>query len=320
MKQKSIMCMLVFVCTLTLSACQPSKEMVSVTVYPIQYIVERLVGDTIRVRNISSDEVIQSAGIDTNYESTLEDSSILFYISGLEPYFDVYSDGIKESKVELIDLMSRDVHQTFQRIETSTTEGVSVVTELPYYEGTVFDIVDMYEEDPTFYVDPMAMIGAAETVYGVLVEVYPEHRATFEENLEILKLDLSTLDSKYQALNQLENEIKFVSMTPNFGTWQKIYGVDVYPVCLSKYGALPTNEQLSIIKQRIIDDGVMYIAKEDNLNEEMSELYVQLVEELGLIEIDLNNLSSIEEADQLENKDYLTLMYENLTSLEEMGK
>ena len=42
------------------------------------------------------------------------------------------------------------------------------------------------------------------------------------------------------------------------------------------------------------------------------------MDELGLIRVDLNNLSSLTSAQSEGNKDYLTLMYENLAALETM--
>ncbi|MBO7698647.1 MAG: zinc ABC transporter substrate-binding protein, partial [Erysipelotrichaceae bacterium] len=113
--------------------------------------------------------------------------------------------------------------------------------------------------------------------------------------------------------------IKFVSMTGSFGCWQKDFGFQVYPVCLSKYGALPSDAQLEVIKNRIINDRVQYIAYEQNLPEDMLELFLQLESELGLKRITLHNISSLT-ATQIESgKDYLSLMYENLSVLDSIA-
>ncbi len=304
------------ICILMLSGCQSPSASVSVTLYPIQYLVERIGGEYVEVNNISDNTVIQGATPVSNYEETLENSSMLFFISGLEPYFDVYQVGIRNSNVPLIDLMSQGVFSKFERYTTTTSNGTTITVETPFYEGDTFSLVDTYDEDPSFWMDPIAMIGAAEIVRDYLSSKYPDHTAYFQENFEKLEIDLAVLDSKYQDLKNTGTNISFVSMSPNFGSWQKAYGFNVYPVILSKYGALPSNTQLTVIKQRIIDDGVQYIAKEDNLTPEMQVLYAELVEELGLQEIELNNLTTSGESLTAENKDYLTMMYDNLTSLE----
>ncbi|MDD6005222.1 MAG: zinc ABC transporter substrate-binding protein, partial [Firmicutes bacterium] len=113
--------------------------------------------------------------------------------------------------------------------------------------------------------------------------------------------------------------IKFVSISASFGNWQKAYGFQIYPVCLSKYGALPSDEELEIIKKRIIDDEVKYIAYEPNMTEDMLNLFNQLETELGLTRVNLNNVSSLTVSQSANNKDYLSLMYENLNVLENMA-
>lgn len=113
--------------------------------------------------------------------------------------------------------------------------------------------------------------------------------------------------------------ISFVSMTPSFGNWQKSYGIKVYPITLSKYGALPTSDQLAAMKKRIKSDHVRYIAIEQNLSEDMEKLQQQLIDELALIPVNLNNLSSISSEDKKASKDYLTIMYDNLKALESIA-
>ena len=163
----------------------------------------------------------------------------------------------------------------------------------------------------------------AKDINEYLSSNYFEQSQYFNENYEKLADELIALDASYNALSlQLaaNNEtIKFVSMTGSFGCWQKDYGFQVYPICLSKYGALPTDEQLEIIKQRIIDDGVEYIAFEANLPEEMIELYNSLISELGLKRVNLYNISSLTSSQLSSGKDYMSLMLENLSILQNMA-
>ena len=55
---------------------------------------------------------------------------------------------------------------------------------------------------------------------------------------------------------------------------------------------------------------------EENLTEEMKVLYDRVKSECTLTEIKLNNISSISEQSMNNNKNYMTLMYENLSQLE----
>ena len=89
---------------------------------------------------------------------------------------------------------------------------------------------------------------------------------------------------------------------------------------MSRYGVIPNSTQLNIIKESIIQNNVRYIAYEPNLGDEYRELFNLLVEELDLTVINLSNLTSLSEADKENNKDYLSVMLENLRLLESIGR
>lgn len=318
MKLKKFLTILTVSTILLCSGCKPVAPNLSVTVYPIQYLIERIGGNYVKVDTISRLGAIQSASIKNGFREQLEKSKVLFYIQELEPYFDVYSEDIRSANIDLVDLASKSVFYKFQRYTTTYNDSQSVVVESAYYDGDVFKNIDIYKDDPMIWMDPISMISSAEIIRDYLIEQYPEYQAAFENNYKELELDLTRLDVEFQELKNAHN-VAFVSLTPSFGAWQKSYGVRVYPICLSKYGALPSDEQLAIIKQRIIDDGVRYIAYEPNLNDEMMELYESLKEELDLQEVNISNISSLSKEEKSQNKDYLTIMYENLASLEEIA-
>ena len=109
-------------------------------------------------------------------------------------------------------------------------------------------------------------------------------------------------------------------MTASFGNWQKTYGFQVYPMILSKYGTLPSEAQLAIIEQRIKDDNVHYIVYEENMTQDMIDLFNRVQDDLGLTRVELSNLSSLTGGEIEAGKDYLSIMYENLAVLETMAE
>ena len=111
-------------------------------------------------------------------------------------------------------------------------------------------------------------------------------------------------------------EISSKTVTASFGTWQKDYGVEVYPLILSKYGVLPTDEQLAVIEQTIKDNNVKFIVHDDTLPEDMQMLYEKVMNDLKLTPIETSSLSRLGEDDLEKDKAYTTIMYENLTNLE----
>lgn len=306
-------------CMFLLTGCEERKPSVSTTVYPVEYLVKRIGGNYVKVSNISQNMMIQRAQIKSNYKTILEKSDVLFYINDLEPYMELYRDSIRDTKVDMENLATKSAIYKFQRYTTLVIDGKTTGTEGPYYEGEKFSSIDMYEEDPILWMDPVAMTSMASDIRDYLVDKYPEYEKIFNENFDELELDLARLDADYQAIPNQNLDISFVSMTPSFGNWQKSYGIKVYPISLSKYGALPTSDQLETIKKKIIRNQVRYMAVEQNLPEDMKELQNQLIDELGLIPVELNNLSTLSKQDEESGKDYLSIMYDNLKALEAMA-
>ncbi|MCR0205602.1 zinc ABC transporter substrate-binding protein [[Clostridium] innocuum] len=301
------------------SGCEEKKPSIATTVYPVQYLVKRIGGEDVTVTNITENTMIQRAQIKASFKDTLEDSDALFYIGGLEPYMDLYVDDIRNTGVDMVDLATKSAIYKFERYTSTTIDGVTAGTEGPYYEGEEFANLDTYDADPMLWMDPVVMTSMASDIRDYLVQKYPQYKDIFDENYDAVELDLARLDADFQAIPDRKMSISFVSMTPSFGNWQKSYGIKVYPVTLSKYGALPTSDQLAAIKKRIKSDHVRYIAIEQNLPDDMKKLQQQLIDELALIPVNLNNLSSITSEDQKASKDYLTIMYDNLKALESIA-
>ena len=301
------------------SGCEEKNPSIATTVYPVQYLVERIGGDDVTVSNITENTMIQRAQIKSSFQDILKDSDALFYIGGLEPYMDLYVDDIRDTGVDMVDLATKSAIYKFERYTSTTIDGITAGTEGPYYEGEEFANLDTYDADPMLWMDPVAMTSMASDIRDYLVQKYPQYKDIFDENYDALELDLARLEADFQAIPDGKMNISFVSMTPSFGNWQKSYGIKVYPITLSKYGALPTSDQLAAMKKRIKSDHVRYIALEQNLSEDMEKLQQQLIDELALIPVNLNNLSSISSEDKKASKDYLTIMYDNLKALESIA-
>ena len=301
------------------SGCEEKNPSIATTVYPVQYLVERIGGDDVTVSNITENTMIQRAQIKSSFQDILKDSDALFYIGGLEPYMDLYVDDIRDTGVDMVDLATKSAIYKFERYTSTTIDGITAGTEGPYYEGEEFANLDTYDADPMLWMDPVAMTSMASDIRDYLVQKYPQYKDIIDENYDALELDLARLEADFQAIPDGKMNISFVSMTPSFGNWQKSYGIKVYPITLSKYGALPTSDQLAAMKKRIKSDHVRYIAIEQNLSEDMEKLQQQLIDELALIPVNLNNLSSISSEDKKASKDYLTIMYDNLKALESIA-
>ena len=307
---------------LLLCGCSCVKHYTAYTFYPIGYLLSRIGGNRIEAVSIQNKSLVQIANLVENYQEIVEDSSVLFHIGNLEPYMDLYDDQISQMGIDLAagDLSVLNCLYEYKRYTPVVVDGKVSFIEGPYYESDAFNDLDMYDLDPFIWLSPSGMYCMAKDVYDYLSNNYVEQSAYFRENYQQVADDLIALDASYQTLaSRLVKEnktIKFVSMTGSFGCWQKDFGFQVYPVCLSKYGALPSDAQLEVIKARIKNDDVKFIAYEPNMSVEMVDLFTKLEEELGLKRITLRNISSLTPSEIESGKDYLSLMYENLSVLE----
>ena len=322
MKKIFSLILTILLCSSMLVGCAPVNTSIAYTVYPIGYILSRLTDGSLTLTSIQNDSIIQRATIKDNYTEILNDSAVLFHIGQMEPYFSVYSTEVSETSCSKVDLSSMNAVYKFQRYTPTIVDDKVTYTEGPYYDDSSFDDIDVDTLDLYLWMDPIVMLSMSKDICNWLDTQYPEKKQIFDEKLKDLETDLIDLDAQYQSLSSsiLNNnkKIRFVTMTASFGNWQKTYGFEVYPVILSKYGSLPTESQLEVIKNRIIEDGVKYIVYEPNMTDDMITIFDELSEELGLTRVEMSNLSSLTEEENNSGKDYLSIMYENLQTLETM--
>ncbi len=320
MKKKLLVLLIITLLAGNLAGCTNEKATVTTTNYAVKYLVEQLAGERVDVEYISTDAFIQRANLVQNYKEILSRTTLFLYIGELEPYIDVYPEIFTNYKFDAINLASLSAIYDFKRYTTvSAGNGVFIVQESDYYDSELFDAVDLYHKDPYIWLDPIAMSSMASTIKDWLCSYYPEDTLIFENNFHNLQQNFVRMDAEYQELKKLNN-IKIVTVTCSFGNWQKLYGVQVYPLILSKYGALPTEEQLKYIEDTIKDEDVKYIVYDDTLPSDMQKLYERVKEDLSLETIELSSLSRLSPADIEKNKSYTTKMYENLTNLEKAFK
>jgi len=316
---------LIFLTTLiiSLSACKVQGTTFAYTVYPIGYLFDRIGGDKISTYQIQTNDLIQVATIKDDYQDVISNNTInLFHIGDLEPYLSIYNKELKENGVTFYDLSSKSTTYEFKRYNLVYVDSKANYIEGDYYNLNLFDKLDLYQKDLSIWVSPIAMLSMANDISTYLKANYVEQAQSFDDNYKSLENDLVRLDAEYQilskSLKQQNKTVKFVSMTPSFGNWQKDYGFQVYPVTLSRYGTLPNEEQLIEIENKIIENQVKFIAFEPNMTDDMIDLFNYLQEKLDLTRVNLSNLSSLTDSQIEDNKDYITIMYENLNALENM--
>ncbi len=304
----------------SLTACTTRRPTICVTNYPVQYLVQRIGGDRADLCMLTNGDIIQQASVVQDYSELIDDAQLIITMGQLEPYWELIRSEARASSAQIIDLVTTSAVYEFKRFTQVSAGGSVVIFESDYYDGIDFKMIDTYDMDPVLWMDPIAMNSMARRIRDWFIDYYPEDQRFFNENFLQLENDLVRLDSEFQILKNRGERIAFVSLTPSFGNWQKAYNVQVYPIMLSRFGALPNARQLDLIKERIMSDGVEYIAFEPNLTPQLRELYTTLKEELNLTQVNLHNLMSLTPNEIEEGRDYLSIMYDNLSFLESMAE
>lgn len=308
--------MMICLCMSVLCGCTTARRTrIAYTVYPIGYILSRLTPRDVPYQSIqeNSYEMVQNASIVKDYENRVSKAVVLFHIGNLEPYYQVFESSIENSGVRVIDLAKGNAVYEYGRYEMQEDENGNITyTTIPYYEGIAFEHIDVLRQDLYLWLDPLAMLSMASEIHEWLITRYPSAKTMIDDNYTALQNDLIELDAQYQALKN-NKDMAVVTMSPSFGCWQKSYGISVYPVVQSMYGVLPDEKQITEIEKTIMENNVHYIVFESNMNEEMTELFYRIQSDCSLTRIELSNLSCLSENEELEGKDYLSLMYQNLS-------
>jgi ABC-type Zn uptake system ZnuABC Zn-binding protein ZnuA len=302
----------------SLTACRLDLPRIGVSAYPVAYLVKRIAKDKVNVVMLSEGTVMTRTAAIPDFKAEIDKLDVFFQMGQLEPYVSAYLSDLSESRLQVIDLVGQAGVYAFKRYTVSMVGTQEVTLIEPYYEGDAFASIDMYDTDPYLWLDPITMTSMASTIKKWLVSAYPEQTAFFETNYAQLEVELANLDANYQALKNAP--IAIASLNPSFGSWQKAYRIHVYPIVLSRYGVLPNAQQLSNIINRMRYDGVTHIVNDPLMSEDMRVLYNSIKSELGLDEVVLHSLSFLTEADISAQKDYMTLMYENLNALIKLTK
>ena len=256
------------------------------TVYPIEYITERLYGDNSTIRSIYPDGVnlkeylSQSDGLTEKQIKEYANSS-LFIFNGLSDEADYVVKFFKYNKnLKIID----------------TTQSMKYTYEI--------------EE---LWLDPANFLMLAQNIRDGLNEYIYNHylKTEIDNNYEQLKIDISELEAKLRKVTK-EADKKTIVTSNNLFNFLTKYDIEV--ISLDEDNDI-TERQLSQVNS-LIDSGkikYIYVPEHEELNK-----YVKDLESKGKIKvIYFHTLENITETERNNKDDYITLMNENIDLLRE---
>lgn len=273
--------------------CGFAKPLVSVSIPPQKYFVEKIAANTLDIN------VIIPAGADEhNFDfkpatmKKLEKSDIYFSI-GLElerVFIDKFQSNFKNLQII-------DTGKNLRNLKNSHTHSKDEYDEHDHDEhahGKDKHHTHKHsnsheshsEKDPHIWLDPILVKTQAELIAKALIAKYPQHKALYEANLSQFQAELDALNAELSALFKGSKNKKFIIYHPSLAYFAARYHLVQIPVEIE--GKEPKAKDL----QRLIS-----IAKK----EKIKTIFVQkgfaqnaaksLAKELNARVVELNHLS-----------------------------
>ncbi|MGE5456579.1 MAG: metal ABC transporter substrate-binding protein [Ignavibacteriales bacterium] len=278
--KKNLKLLLIGFLLLPLSGCfkRDSMEQIDIytTVYPIEYITERLYGESSNVYSIYPD------GIDVNsYELTdkqIKDysKSSLFIFNGLSPEKNYVLDFFKENKnIKIIDT-------------TLNMEYNNKMEEL--------------------WLNPSNLLMLAQNIKNGLDEYINNHylKNKIQSNYDQLKIDVSNIDAKLKLTAESATTRTIVVSNDLFKFLEKY---DLNVISLENNANL-TDKVIADATALINSGEINYIFVPQN--EELNDTIKKLQEETNVEIIYFHTLSNISETERNDKLDYLSIMNNNI--------
>ena len=269
------------------------------SLYPLQYVIEQIGGDSITVHSIlppgadahsyepSSREII-----------TIAKGDLFFYLgAGMEAYAETVAQSLASQDVKLVEIGE----DTSLFIKDETDHG--------------HDHDHHGDYDPHIWLDPIRLAQVAEIIKNELITSNPNHKDLYEENYQILVDRLTELDQSFQhVISKKENKHILVSHAA-YGYWEDRYGIKQISVHGLSSSDEPSQKELTSIIQQTKEYHLKYILFEKNTSNRVSEI---IRDEIGAKTEVIHNLEVLTEQDIEDNQDYLSIMEANFDTLDEV--
>lgn len=267
-----------------LTGCIKRDSMEDITiytsVYPIEYITNRLYGDNSTVKSIYPDGVIPSV-------YSLNDKQIKDYSKSELFIFNGLSD--EKNYLEPMLKSNRDL-----KIIDSTLS---------------MEFTNRYEE---LWLDPDNALMLARNIKAGFNEYINNHylKSQIEDNYDSLKLDLSNLSAKLNLVSSSSSDSTIV-VSDNLFKFLEKYGFNV----ISLNDGASSSKNIAEAKSRIENGSTKYlfVIKDEDLDTSIQTL----IDETKVEKLELHTLASINDSERTSKKDYVSIMLENINLLKQ---
>ena len=253
-----------------------SGARIEASMYPLQWVAERVAGSGYEVENLTSPgQEPHDTELSLRQTAELGDATAVFYERGLAGAVD-----------DSIDAASPD-----HVVDAAAS-------------------ADLVDDDPHFWLDPVRLSAVAEAFEMELAKAAPDDADTFAANLEQLQSDLAELDGDIKAgLGGCTINTVVVSHDA-FEYFGARYGLDMVAINGLSPEAEPSPAHIQELRELIHQDGITTVFNEELASAQMADT---LASDLDLTTDVLDPIEGL--SDETADEDYLSLMRKNLAAL-----
>jgi zinc transport system substrate-binding protein len=260
---------------------------VAVGFYPLAFVAERVGGEDVRVTNLTQPgQEPHDLSLSIKETADVENADLVLVLRGFQPPVDDAVDAVAAGTV---------------------LDAAKIVDPLPSQE-------DHGEVDPHFWQDPSRMAKLTDAVADALADIDPGHAAAYHQRAQALVAELEQLTSDYeQGLTGCRRDTIVVSHDA-FGYLTR-FGLTVEGIAGLSPDAEPTPADLARLQDLIDSEGITTVFSERLVSPRLAQT---LADDLGIKTAILDPVEGI--SDDTADEDYLSLMRQNLTALEEANQ
>lgn len=284
---------------------------VYVTVYPLQYVAEKILTGTSLTVGIVPGVTSHQDSVDWSPKEiiAMTESSLLFYVgANYDQYIDLQIESIFTNKdVELVKIQN----------ETDYIEYIMGIVD-DHHTANPNEENETLGYDPHFWISPKRMLAVAELIYDKLSAKYPSVQLILDSNYETLVETLENLDDEFSSV--IDGQNLFVLFSTNlYGYLREDYGLyylSISPGYHEETEQFTTQEKEEIVNEAFLHQ-IRYVIYEKYTSSPLSNAVFTELTRLGYepIKVEYDILTSLTNDEKALGKDYITVMNENLELL-----
>lgn len=289
-----------------LPGCQEIEEEVDIyaSIYPVYYIADYIVKDKMVVKQIypSGADVHDYDPGNGKELLKMSKAKMMFYIgAGLEGFVSKSHSIFDKKPIKLVELSKyiKLCKQTNNGYEYLTTEE----------RDTIINIADTH-----VWLDPSRMITMAEVILQNIIEIDSDNEEFYTNNFNLLKEELQKLDNEYMTKISDEQYEKIIFVDhDSYLYWEERYGIKRIRTRIDNESCDSTPSNINENIEKAKQYNIKYIVT--TANESVCKIIKNYASTLNAEIVEINHLATLYKEDEEANKDYFTIMYENLDML-----